>query len=360
MTSASRPRRPVVAAACLVCLDLWGCGTDDGDRSRATERRKGWKDTLATIASELTLGAEKGILFYAVDTLAVPGRDVQLVARATYVKELEHIPGLTVRFSLDGQPVAAVETDQAGFARARWTPPAAGDYEFLVEIVAAPKGGPEDPLQVPPASLLVCARVPETKFVVIDLDHTVVDSSFLRVIFLGGGSPMPGAADVVRELAKTYTVIYLTHRPDLLGAKSKRWLAENGFPRAPLLVSTLRQSLGSSREYKTARLKAIRRTFPNLAVGIGDRLTDAQAYTANGMTAYLLPHYDRQDEEELRDLARAVRKLNGAVQVVDSWQQIRAGILEKHRYPPAEYARKLLRRAEELRRSRHRKRRRDD
>ncbi len=67
-----------------------------------------------------------------------------------------------------------------------------------------------------------------------------------------------------------------------------------------------------------------------------------------------------EGDQIIVDLARAVRKLTGAVQVVDSWQQIRAGILEKHRYPPAEYARKLLRRAEELRRSRHRKRRRDD
>ena len=75
-------------------------------------------------------------------------------------------------------------------------------------------------LEVSPAPLLVAARAKEESFVVIDLDHTVVDSSFFRVLTFGA-KPMADSVAVTNRIVQLYNIIYLTHRPDLMTRKSK-------------------------------------------------------------------------------------------------------------------------------------------
>ena len=337
-----------------------GGNADQTAPEPAPEGTGDWKDLVIGLAGQITLAAEDGILFYAYDTLAWPDQPVELLAKAALLKEMKGIAGATVTFTLDDKRLGAVKTDESGRAKMNWTPPREGSFLIEVRLTALPDGAAPD---VKPSSLMVLARGKDARFIVVDLDHTVVDSGFARVL-MGMAKPMPGAAEALRALQRDgYNLIYLTARPDLMTVKSKNWLTNNDFPRAPLLVSTLEEAIGDSGRFKTGRIKALREKFPNLAVGIGDKFTDAEAYAANGMTAYVIPHYKREgnDAKDFEKVAEQVAALSGTIQVVDSWEQVKAGLTGGKKFPPKPYAERLKARAERLRREeRDRKRRGND
>jgi len=349
-----RPR-PMAAAALAAALLLGGPGCinvgSSGRRAKPVKIDEkafsgGWKDTLIDVAGGVTLATKGGVLFHAYDTLAYPGKDVELVAEFKNVRKVSGIEGLTVDFALGGKTLGRAVTDASGQATLTWTPPKAGDYDVAVTVTASEDDAYDALTKLEAAPLLVSARGKDTTFVVIDLDHTVVASGFFRVL-VGGAKPMPGAAEVIKELRRRYSVIYLTHRPALLTVKSKGWLIGNGFPRAPLLVAALRD-LPSSGKFKTAKIEALRKQYPNVALGIGDKLSDSEAYVANGLRAYLIPHYDRDDAKDCRKMAAAIRRLHKDVQVVDSWAEVREGVFRGKAFPTTSYAARLEARARQL------------
>ncbi|KKL66820.1 hypothetical protein LCGC14_2141170 [marine sediment metagenome] len=328
----------------------------DKGQSAAQTKPTDWKSTLVGIVSKVTLATEHGTLLYAFDSLAYPGKSVDLIARVLAVRKMDHPKDVTIEFLHAGRSLGKVKTDEEGYAKLVWTPPKAGDYQMTARITAVPDSDYNDMLKVTPTPLLVAARARKSRMIVIDLDHTVVASSFFRVI-VGGAKPMPKAAEVIGQLSKKYGIVYLTHRPDLLTVKSKTWLSKNGFPRAPLLVSKLSQAIGDSGKFKTGRLRELRKQYPNVAIGIGDRVTDVKAYVDNGLKAYLIPHYDRNDDDDVDDMAEDIGKIRTDIQVVDGWEQIGASILRGQKFPAAPFARKLRARAEWLRKEKQRKKR---
>ena len=200
-----------------------------------------------------------------------------------------------------------------------------------------------------PATVVVAAREPNTPVVVIDLDHTLVDAPFWRVL-VGMGGPMAGSVEVVRRLGEEYQVLYLTHRPDIMTQRSKEWLVEHGYPVAPMRVSTISQAIGGSGRYKAAALAELMEEFKRVEIGIGDKLSDAEAYVQNGMTAYLIPHYDAGDAGEVLEMAEAIRELGQRVedmeaqlQVVDGWAEVEAGIFEGERFEAGAFSGELER-----------------
>ena len=327
----------------LVCfIVLSGCG---GTEKTA---RAGLRDIASSTAGSIFLAAEKGVLFYAFDTLAYPKERVDLVVQLQSTRDMKGIVGVTVDFRLGKKLLGSAKTDKDGRATLSWTPPAEGNYKLTAKPSAVPDDAANAILDVTPAPLLVAARPKKTKFVVIDLDHTVVASSFFRVL-IGGAKPMADSVDVTKKIAKKYGIIYLTHRPDLLTSKSKSWLSEKGYPPGPLLVSKLKEAFGDSGKFKTARLKAVRKSFPNVGIGIGDKLSDAQSYVDNGMTTYLIPHY-KQKPKDMRKMADKVAKLRGRglLNVVDGWREIEAGFFRDKKFSPDEYVRRLRARADQL------------
>ena len=160
---------------------------------------------------------------------------------------------------------------------------------------------------------------------------------------------MADSVEVTNRLARKFSIIYLTHRPDLLTHLSKAWLRRYGYPRGPLFVSKVSQALGSSGQFKTASLEALRTVFTNIQIGIGDKLSDAQAYVDNKMTAYLIPHYDN-DPEDMREMAQDILDLRdlGRLNVVSSWQQIANAIFQGQKYPPKTFAENLKTQAKQL------------
>ena len=308
----------------------------------------GWVDVVRTVAGGVFLDAENGAVFYAFDTLAHPNKPVELVARLWETKDLRGVAGVTVAFRRGDWTAGRITTDANGVALMRWTPAKAGHYSFQAEVVAVAKSSQRGLLGMK-SPLLVAARDKKAPQVVVDLDHTVVDSNFFMVL-VGGGKPMAGSIDALNRIAKRYGVIYLTHRPDVLTRKTRSWLSGNGYPAGPLLSAEIKDVLDSGK-FKTARLVTLRRDFPGVAIGIGDKLSDAQSYVDNGMSAYLIPHYENDDWEELRETAAEIRALRGQgrLHVVDNWQEIEQGIFGGKTFPSAAYAQKLELRAARVR-----------
>ncbi len=308
-----------------------------------------WRDLAGQYAGGTFLDAEQGVLFYAYDTLAYPGRAIGLTASLRSAKNLRDLAGAEVGFFRDGRMVGRARTNADGMATIAWTPPREGNYEFTARILAPPRD--DDYAQCPgvEAMLLVAAHERAQRFVVIDLDHTLVDAGFLKVL-AGGARPMADSVRVATRLSGRYGVIYLTQRPDLLTRKSKHWLRANGYPVGPLLTGELKHALDSG-AFKTARLKDLRAVYPNVAIGIGDKISDAQAYVDNGLTAYLIPHY-KPKPKDLRKLAREIRDLRGRgrLHVVEDWRQIERGLFDGASWPPETFARMLERQADRLER----------
>jgi len=137
---------------------------------------------------------------------------VDLAVKLLSPRGLKPLAGVTVAITRDSWVAGRVTTNADGIACLRWTPPQAGNYTFTARVVAVPDVAHAELLALGPAEILVAARDKDTRFFVVDLDHTVVDSEFLRVL-LDGGKPMSDSVAVTNRLAGQYGIVYLTDRP---------------------------------------------------------------------------------------------------------------------------------------------------
>ena len=296
-------------------------------------------------AQNVLFGGRQGYLFTASDAVALPGEEVLLRAHLQGGDLLRAQPGYVVRFSRGGEFYKAAETDRDGVAAVSFTPPDAGDYVFRVEL--SPSGFPDQPPE--PVEAFVLCRRADTPIVIVDLDKTVVASGFQQVL-VGKPEPMADSVEVMKRLAKDYTPIYLTHRPDLFGPKSRAWLREHDYPRGPLLLSDIGGFFRGSGAFKSAMLGDIRRRFTGQAVGIGDKVSDAVAYHDNGLRAFLIVQPDETaGAAGLRQLADSLDPLPDAVQVVTGWREIeRAVFAGVATFPKTALQDRLRKRADEL------------
>jgi hypothetical protein len=279
-------------------------------------------------AQSTLLGTSGSSLLTGSDLLATPLEQVDLRAQFRRGDYLQGAPGYMLRFWRDGELYKAAETDSDGIAKVSFAPPRAGDYRFRVEV--APVGMPDAPPA--PIEILVACRPADTPMVIVDMDKTIVASGF-HAVLLGNPEPMEGSQRVLTSLAGQNTVVYLTHRPDLFGLKSKRWLVDNGYPPGPVLLSSVGGFLKGSGAFKTEMIAQLRKRFTNLRIGIGDKISDAQSYRDNGMQAFLIVEIPRADKPEaLRKLADELQPLDESVHVVTHWNQIQEVLAGKAAY----------------------------
>jgi hypothetical protein len=292
---------------------------------------------------QVMLDTENDYLLLAMDSLAAPGREIVLQAQVRGGDFLRGQCGLAVRFFRDGVLFKVAETGDDGIAAVTFTPTAPGDYKFVAQVVPAGLG--QSPPE--PAALLAACRQPDAPIVLVDLDNTVVASGF-EAVLLGTPKPMEQSRRVLGRLARTRTIVYLTHRPEMLGPKSKRWLADNDFARGPLLAGTVGGFLKGSGAYKAARIAELRKTFSNLEIGIGDKVSDARAYLDSGMRAIVIldmPAAGAKDRRpRLMGLADELKSLKDdeKVQVVIGWDQAEKAIFDGEACPPSAMRQRLL------------------
>jgi hypothetical protein len=247
-----------------------------------------------------------------------------------------------VIFGRDGVAYAASQTDSTGTARVPFVPDSPGDYEFVAAV--SPAGLSDPPPQ--PVRLLIACRTKDQPIAVVDMDRTIVASGFDEVL-VGQPGPMADSVEVLNRLAARYTIVYLTHRPEYFGPKSKKWLADHGYPAGPVLLATTGGFLQGSEAFKSAALANLKDRFSNIAIGVGDKVSDAAAYHANGMQSFLIlqvPPADRVDL--LRGYADELAHLPADVQAVSDWRQIEAVLFEGASCPVPTAERRIRQMAE--------------
>jgi len=296
------------------------------------------------------LGAENGVIFLAYDVLAYPGQDLSLVAQAINARTGLGLSGVTVTFYQGGRELGSDLTDRNGVASLPVRLAKAGDYTFIAKITDARANIADSVLGVTPAKLLVMARDVDAKFLVVDLDNTLVRNGLDDVLAGRWALPMDGSSGVVNRLAdvKDCTVVYATAQAEHMTARLKDWLDEHDFPPGPVLAIDM-DNPGSGR---TSGVGDLRGAYPNvLIIGVPGRIAGALSLLDNDIATYLLPTY-QANPDEMRRLAQEIQALPDVPQlsVVSSWPEIEAAVVHELRHSPRIFAENLHQLAEEIER----------
>lgn len=295
-------------------------------------------------AQPYLLGTKGTYLFTARDALTRPGEPVELKARLQGGDFLQDRPGYVMLFSREGAPPLAAQTGEEGVAVVTWRPPAPGNYTFDVRV---PPAGLSHELPEPQTLLIAC-RAADEPMAVVDLDRTLVATGF-QTVLVGDPEPMAGSAEVMARLSREHTIVYLTHRPDYFTIKSKQWLRRHGYPRGPVLLSSISGFLAGSGEYKTRAVADLRKRFSALRIGIGDKPSDALAYHANELESVLIVQVPAtKDPQAHLDLAATLRELPDDIHVVTDWGEVERALFGGASFPPGRIADRLDRKAEQL------------
>jgi hypothetical protein len=205
--------------------------------------------------------------------------------------------GIEVEFFADGRRAGAASTGPDGMAAAPLSRPGT--------ILEARGGGAC-------AAASIYFFEPGDPILVCDLDGTVSDASALRFWLapLTSTRPFPGSAEALRSLSSRARIVYLTARRDLVLEKTRRWLAAFDFPTGPVLCRLWSFAPPSPEAFKTGVLGRLKRDFPGIVAGIGDRSHDARACLAHGIPAVLFrPRFSVQEARSF-----------------ESWAEIRAHV----------------------------------
>lgn len=271
--------------------------------------------------------ANQGALFQGLDTVAQPGEPAAVRVSLRGGRLLSGLSDYTVLFYLDGRRIGAAKTDANGLAQIEQTFSEAGLRCIEATLDPAELGRQN----VPTCQVCVGVYPPQTPLAIVDLDKTLVADGFDQVL-LADPRPMPHSREVLDWLSESTTILYLTHRPEVLARRSRQWLSEHQYPPGPLLVSMTGEFLAGSEAFKTGAIERLRQDFTNLRFGIGDKISDAQAYTANGLQSFLIVQPDDLTGGELRELVGELDALPADVQVVTDWRQVRQAIAGEARF----------------------------
>jgi len=231
-----------------------------------------------------------------VDVLSPEGAKAALEAKLKHEHGLIGIAGETLEFVLNEKAVGKAQTDSEGVARIEFTPPETGDYVFTVRLA------PDSKRVAPPAPLNLCVRKKDQQFFVTDIDGTISDAGNFEFLTKKPEDiqPMKDSPEALQALSKRYTIIYLTGREEMFRHKTKAWLADKGFPVGPVYFWDIQKDEFSAGKYKTELLEKLRKDWPNIVAGAGDQVSDAAAYQANGVKAYIFrkPNAESAEDEK--------------------------------------------------------------
>ena len=156
----------------------------------------------------------------------------------------------------------------------------AGLHELALSVPADRSGAPF-------TAFIARAGMP---IVVCDIDGTLTESENAIVGEIAWDASVdvkPGAARALDQLAALgYQPVYLTARPRAYAEMTDRWLAGHGLPRGPVINAPGLTLPGSAAlTAKTRALTNLRAAGFVVAIGIGNRATDVQAYSDAGIPA---------------------------------------------------------------------------
>jgi len=249
---------------------------------------------------------KQALSIIAFDALTELNKPVELHCKVERKNLLRNdVRNANVTVTVNGAQIAKVVTDEQGTARTSYTPEELGTCTVAFECEEGTDYG-----KAAASSLLFC-RDKTKPAIVIDIDHTIADIAMEKFIVTRTKDikPLPGAREALEDLSKTYDLIFLTARDKHLLHRTKEWLNLNRFPSAPVFFRDMSREAFSESKFKTDKIAQIKATWSNVTCGIGDKLSDAQAYLANGLKTIII-----SPKEELPRQAHSVQH----------WQQIKA------------------------------------
>jgi hypothetical protein len=191
----------------------------------------------------------------------------------------DSVEGVEVEFRIAGKHVGAATTDKHGCAMIECMLSDRSVDSFTATL-AQPHGEQS-------ASGRFFIWTSDRTAIVVDVDGTIYpgdrNHSYLRAD--DDSEPIENSSDVLTGLGREYDILYLTARPHLASASTRKWLAAHGFPSGPLATARGWRIYFRQERYKRQTLARLRRHVPNLLIGIGDKQLDARAYASNRMLA---------------------------------------------------------------------------
>jgi hypothetical protein len=185
------------------------------------------------------------------------------------------------------------------------------------------------PREATPSRTDLDDRVVDRPVLAVDVDETLCVTDYNSLIW-GIGSddttPLPGSAAALRQLAGTYDVVYVTARSRSLAGKTSRWLEAHGFPRGRLVTSPTLGDFIFQSNFKQQVLRKLRIEYPNMVVGIGDKVKDGEAYRSNRMVSVIVNpwrgHRYHANDIVLRDWAAVAAFFEANRPVLSDPQQL--------------------------------------
>lgn len=249
---------------------------------------------LLTLALLLSTGCSSAVLSVD-DIVLVDGQRAELVA---YVQRDLFGWGKAIRrthveFFVNGQEVAERRTTHKGRAEACWAP---NETCRSFEAKATVRGRP---LRAE-GSLFEWDST--RTIVAVDIDETICATRYRTMLFQehdADSQPLTGAVEALNAIAADYHIVYVTARPRFLLGTTRSWLNRHGFPRGPVLAAPGMKEWWHQEQFKKSAFAGLRRQWPNLLIGIGDRDVDVDSGRANRMLALIVnraPGYEAEDE----------------------------------------------------------------
>lgn len=213
------------------------------------------------------------------DVLVPVGQEARITARLGF--ELRR---RIVAFRVDGEEIGEVKAGWRGCAAVTFTPRREKEYRVVATHLGA------DRRRAAIAEAFIFSRSSQKQTIILDIDRTLSESSAYGATFKRNKwiSPFDDAVDVTRRLARKYDLIVITGRKAHLRHKTERWLAQKGFPRAPLFFSSFVRNPFNHERFKRELIGELKDAWENITIGIGDKDSDARAYLANGLRAIIL------------------------------------------------------------------------
>jgi hypothetical protein len=219
------------------------------------------------------------------------------------------VSDVEVRFEVDGREVGRGVSDERGFAKAIVdVDQPAPRFEATADVEG----------EIFRADAAIVEWRSDRVIVACDIDSTISQTS-VRALFFDAidetSTPIPDSPEVLTDIGEEHQLMYITARPRFTLGKTHVWLAENGFPRQPVVTSLATGDAFGQTAYKTMTLNSLRKHYSNLLIGIGNTDIDADSYTAHDMLVLLI-----QPKQPMRR--------NGSVFHFQSWQQVRTFFAE--------------------------------
>lgn len=244
---------------------------------------------ISTLALPWTLGCGRTVLSVD-DAVIMGGRQtpvtayLQKPAGLGYRRGVEEIP---VEILADGKSVGRTQTQDKGRAEAPCALPNNGCSEIEVRARVGSK------------TLRTEGQVfnwdADRTIIAVDIDETISTTNYADLLLTpndDGSRPIRGSREALVALAKDYHIVYVTARPRFLLDRSRNWLNKYGFPAGPLITSQSWEEWRDQTRFKRDALARLRRQWPNLLIGIGDKRVDVDAYSGNGMLTLIVNESD--------------------------------------------------------------------